>query len=320
MDIYQGIGYYYHTGYDKHNGFYVATTTGGLGTPIYMGHFDVHGNLTIPTPVDITGTAGGRGNSQWKVLCDNDTNAYIIWASYTNNDISISKIKPNGTLPWANAKQICAAAGQQDVPDVLMKGDTIYAIWDDGRPGAIGYDIYMQKIDTAGNMLWSTDGILLSNVASYIPYPKMAVSGANIISTYLVGGKLRAQQLRPDSSSVWYQPGVAVNVPDNPFYGDYQLVSAADGAVTIIWRSVNDDICAARIRRNGTLTNITSIQQNNSFAIFPNPATDNVNIQCNHKNVLISIYNNSGALVYQTKNMSESYGRIIFSTYSYPAI
>ncbi|MBL0340858.1 MAG: T9SS type A sorting domain-containing protein [Bacteroidetes bacterium] len=271
---YQGGGYYYQTASDNYNGFYVATTTGGLGAHIFLGHFDLQGNLTIPAPVDVCGTAGGRGSSGWKVLCDADTNAYIVWSSYTNNDVSIAKIKPNGTLPWPDAKQICAAAGSQDNPDAIINGNTIYAVWSDGRPTAVSnYDIYMQKLDTAGTGLWTSNGILLSHVASFYPVPKLVSSGNNVVATYVVGGVYRGQQIQPDSTVTWYQNGVVINTNNPPFYGDYQLVSSSSGSVTAIWREDMDQICAARVKPNGTLTNIVE-QSPFHFTIYPNPFSD----------------------------------------------
>lgn len=315
---YQGNGYYYQTGYDNHNGFYVATSTGGLGALIYMGHFDLQGNQTMSSPIDITGTAGGRGNSQWKIICDNDSNAYVIWASYTNNNISISKIKPDGTKPWSDAKQICAATGLQDYPDVMIKNDTIYSIWDDARPGASGYEIYMQKTDTAGNMLWTPDGILLSNLNSYIPYPKLVKSGNNIIATYLVGGSYHAQKIKPDSTIIWNQNGIVINVPNPPFYGDYQLIPSANGNVTAIWKEVGENICAARIRPNGTLTAIENLTTEH-VVVYPNPASNIISIVHNQKNAVLNIYNEMGNLIFY-QNIDNSSDRILtLNTTNYPS-
>src|SRR5262249_40426943 len=151
------------------------------------------------SPVDITGTAGGRNNSQWKVLCTSDSIAFIVWSSYTNQDISINKIKTDGTLPWNDARQICDASGTQETPDAIIHNDTMYVAWDDARPGASNYYIYMQKISKSGNMLWTDNGIQLSNLNSYIPYPKLVMSGKNVVATYAVNSAFRGQKVLPDS-------------------------------------------------------------------------------------------------------------------------
>jgi len=313
---YAGNGYYYHTGNDNHNGFYVATSTGGLGTHIFLGHFDLEGNLTIPVPVDVCGTAGGRGNSEWKVVCDADSNGYIVWASTTNANISITKIKPNGKLAWSNAKQICSAAGTQEYPDVIINKDTIYAVWSDGRPGCIGnYDIYMQKLDTAGNSLWTPNGIVLSHLNSYLPYAKLAMAGNNVVATYLVNSGFRGQQIEPDSSISWNKNGVVVNVKNTPFYGDYQLVSSVKGSVTAIWKEVEGNICAARIRPVGTFTGITKHEET-ILSVFPNPACDEIFINGNYLNqssTSFSIYNSTGNRVYfsKEKNISGYHSKTI---------
>lgn len=313
---YQGNGYYYQTGYDNHNGFYVATSTGGLGAHIYMGHFDLKGNLTIPVPVDVCGTAGGRGNSQWKVICDAAGNAYIVWASYTKGDISMTKIKPDGTLAWSDAKQICSATGAQEYPDAIINKDTIYAIWDDSRPGSLGnFDIYMQKLDTAGNSLWTTNGILLSHLNSYIPYPKLVVAGNNIVAAYEVNNGFRGQQIQPDSSISWKQNGVSVNVKNMPFYGDYQLTASINGGVTAIWSEGENNICAARVRPGETFTSIAE-RKEKSLQIFPNPARDNIFISGNCLNgstISFKIFNASGNQIFfsDEKNLSGNFSKTI---------
>jgi len=313
---YQGNGYYYHTGDDHHDGFYVATSGGGLGTPIYLGHFDFQGNLTIPSPVDVTGTAGGRGNSQWKVLCDAAGNAYVIWGSYTNSDISISKIHPDGTMPWSDAKSVCNASGLQDIPEGMIDGNDIYAIWSDSRPGAANYFIYMQKLDTAGNTLWSADGVELCGLNSYIPYAKLLKSGTNIFATYLVSGGYRGQQIRPDSTVVWNTDGVVMNVNNPPMYGDYQLIPDANGSATAVWRESGDNICAVRVRPNGTLVKVTE-QNKNDFKLYPNPAGDQFTVQPGsgiHSPVLISIYNPIGELILRQQMMTGPNGTFSIST------
>ncbi len=318
---YQGNGDYYDTGDDHHGGFYVATSTGGLGTDIYMGHFDFSGNLTIPTPIDISTGQGGRDEGRWKVLVGSDTAAYIVWRSSINNNISIAKIRLDGTLPWGDAKPICMAAGYQDYPDAMIAGDTIYAVWDDGRPGTTGYDIYMQKLDTAGNSFWTIDGIRLSHLSSYLPYPKLAASGNNVVATYEVNDGYRAQLVRPDSSTVWYQNGIVVNTNNPPFYDDYALVSSADGSVTSIWQETLSNICAARIRPDGILTAISEPMEN-TVRLFPNPAAGQFSLQIkgnDYAKAVISIYNAMGEIVLQKKNPDETSGIITVSTKSFSA-
>ena len=310
--FYQGNGFYYASASDNHNGFYVSASTGGLGYPIYVGHFDLQGNQTISSPVNVCGSAGGRGNSAWNIFADADTNGYVVWGSYGNNDISVSKIKPDGSMPWSDVKSVCTADGTQDIPDAVFDGTNIYVTWNDGRPGASNAYIYMQKLDTAGNALWSSDGIEISNLNSYIPVPKIIKSGNNIYAAYLVGGGFRSQQVQPDSSVVWYQNGVVINVNNPPFYGDYKLVSAADGSVTAVWTDDYQDICAARVRPNGSLTAIAE-QEGSVSGLFPNPATDQFSIRLNNSNVrpvILGIYNAMGVLVREGEYLPDVNGTI----------
>ncbi|MBK7570841.1 MAG: T9SS type A sorting domain-containing protein [Bacteroidetes bacterium] len=315
---YSGGGYYYRTAPDHKNGFYVATATGGLGSHIFVGHFDEAGNSTISSPVDISTVAGGRGGDQWKVVCDNDTNAYVVWDSNSPGDVYIAKINPDGNLPWGGggAKPICTVPGYKANPEVIISNDTISVIWNDPRLGAANYKVYMQKLDTAGNSLWTPDGILLSDLPSYNPYPKLVKVGTNVVATFTVGSKFRAQQIAPDSSILWQQNGIAVNISNLPFYDDYVLVPSLDGTVTAIWRENMENICASRIRPNGTLTNITNIQQG-LLSVYPNPATDELNIilpATKNNEGRLSVFNSMGSLVKIISLNNSSDGHVVLNT------
>jgi hypothetical protein len=224
-------------------------------------------------------------------------------------------------MPWGNAKQICAAAGQQENPDAIIKNNTIYSVWDDGRPGAFNYYIYVQKTDTAGNMLWTPDGVQICNLTSGNPYPKLVSSGNNIMATYAVTGGFRGQKIRTDSTTMWQQNGVMINIPNVPAFNDYQLVPSANNIVTAIWREGLDNICAARVRADGTLTNIVEHTES-EIGLFPNPATNQFSIQLssgNHKDALISIYNTMGELIFRDKNAGDINGLINISSTNFPA-
>ncbi|MBK6446193.1 MAG: T9SS type A sorting domain-containing protein [Bacteroidetes bacterium] len=319
---YYGNGYYYQTASDNFGGFYIAASTGGIGTHIYVGHIDFDGNSTISSPVDICGTVGGRNNSPWKVVCDSDTNAYVIWANNPSLDISLTKIEPDGTLSWGGPITVCSASGTQENPDMIMHDGSIYAIWNDGRPGANFYYIYMQKLDTSGTAQWSPDGILLSDLPSNSPSPKVVGAGSNVVGTYIVNSTFRAQQVRPDSSLVWHTNGVVINVNNLPYYADYNLVSSTTGSVTAIWKENGDNICATRVQPNGILTTIPS-RNNKSFALYPNPVSHQLILSvenCSIGDYNIRIYNSTGAEVFtcSEKNSFSEFSRIISVT-DFPA-
>ncbi|HRH66308.1 MAG TPA: T9SS type A sorting domain-containing protein [Bacteroidia bacterium] len=290
-------GYVFVPEYDQHNGFYVATSGGGIGAPIKVQHYGLDGASTFPAEIDVTQGTGGR-NISWSVLCDADTNAYVIWDDNTG-DIRISKINPRGNLVWPSGfKTVCGYSGAQAYLSPLLYNNTIYVTWSDGRIPAANAFIYVQKMDTSGTALWTPDGVSVCRLNSYIPYAKLAAGrNGNIVNTYLAGGTFRAQCLAPDSTSLWQNNGIPVASAAVPFYDDYVLVSDTSGAVAAFW-SDDNDIFAARISPDGILTKTNTLNPE-SFSIYPNPASGLLYIKCDHnyKQVNTRILSYTGQVV-----------------------
>jgi hypothetical protein len=249
--MYSGHGSYYSVCSDNYGGLYLASSTGGIGAHIYVQHFDLQRTMLFPSEeVDVSQSAGGR-NVSWMMLCDADTNAYVVWDNNAPGDIVVVKITPSGKFAWSpEYRSICNAPGGQLNAHAILYNNHLYVTWSDARPSAANYYIYMQKLDTAGNAVWTPNGVQLSNLGSYSPNSRVAPAGENVIAAYLVSPGFYAQQLRPDSSAVWPANGIPVHNGINlPFYADYELVTAPDGTVAAFWATTNGDICAAKIRQ-----------------------------------------------------------------------
>jgi hypothetical protein len=112
-----------------------------------------------------------------------------------------------------------------------------------------------------------------------------------------------------------------MNKNNAPFYGDFVLVPSSDGSVTAVWRESNDNICASRIRQNGTLTNINSPNVI-SAELFPNPAADKFSIRIKNnvdENALIQLYNMKGQLVFEQKDSEKGEHSYTINTSKLPA-
>jgi hypothetical protein len=275
---YSGNGYYYVSCADNYGGLYVAAATGGIGSHLFVQHFDMQGNKRCQADgVDISTLAGGRNNDMWNMVCDADTNVYIVWDNNNPGDMVACKLTPDGNFAWSGQyRNICDAPGAQAYSSVIMHRNNLYVTWADGRPGAVGAFIYLQKIDTAGNAKWTPNGVQICNLAAYIPYPKVAPSGENVVTTYKVNDGFRAQLTQPDSTPLWGRNGIVVNSTDPPFYGDYALVTSADGSVAAIW-STNDNVVGARVRPYGPVSAV-AMSPSGSVAITPNPVTGRMTI------------------------------------------
>ena len=300
--------------YDNHNGFYVASCGGGIGSPIKMQHYGLDGLATFPTLIDMTQGAGGR-SSGWNVICDADTNAYLLWDDNLG-DIQISKTDPLGNLLWpTNFKTVCGFSGSQSNVDYYFNGNDIYVTWIDGRTPAANAFIYTQKLDTSGTAQWTTDGVLVSSLNSYIPYPKITMgANGNVVNTYLTGGAFRAQCLTSDSITLWQTDGIVVATNTAPFYAEYVLVSDPTGSVAAFWTD-NSDIYGARVSPSGMLTNLGNIVTEKPD-VYPNPASDQFVLNCKkqYSEIEIRISNISGQEIFSKNYHHNTSSQFTLST------
>lgn len=100
------------------------------------------------------------------IVRDGSGGAIITWQdsrSGVNNDIYAQRIDANGTIGWTeNGVPICTAAGNQYTPSLVThdSGGAIIA-WNDYR-SSTDFDLYAQRISSAGVVQWTNNGIAIS--------------------------------------------------------------------------------------------------------------------------------------------------------------
>jgi len=201
-------------------------------------------------------------NNQWSpvMISDGVGGAIIAWSDYRggNYDIYAQRISSSGTVQWtADGVPICTALNTQQNTTIISDnaGGAIIA-WDDNRNG--NCDIYAQRINSAGVVQWTADGIAVSVVTGTQSNTKIASDGAGgALITWQDnrGGNydIFAQRVNGAGIAQWTNNGVAVsadaNVQQNP-----TIASDGAGGAVIAWddyRSGNPDIYAQRINGAG---------------------------------------------------------------------
>lgn len=108
------------------------------------------------------------GDQDQRVIVPDGTGGAIIaWRDFRGGnatDIYAQRVNAAGVVQWtANGAAICAAAGAQSIPAIVADGAGGAVIaWHDRRFG-ISYDIFAQRINSAGVVQWTPDGVLLCN-------------------------------------------------------------------------------------------------------------------------------------------------------------
>jgi len=199
-----------------------------------------------------------------QLISDGSGGAIIAWQdlrSGTNYDIYAQRVSSVGEIQWAaDGVTIATAAFDQTGPQLISdnSGGAIIA-WIDERNGT--RDIYAQRVNSAGTVQWTTDGVAISTAVNdqYNPQLVSDGSGGAIIAwqDYRSGTNYDIYAQRVNSAGVvqWTANGVAISTTTG-WKLSPQLVSDGSGGAIITWqdsRSGNDDIYAQRVNSAGAV-------------------------------------------------------------------
>ena len=154
---------------------------------------------------------------------------------------------------------LCTAQNEQHFPVLITDGENgAIVAWSDARNA--NRDIFVQRVNATGDLLWKADGIPLCDLPSSQSWPLIVndTKGGAI----LVWGDTRhgnqdsyAQRIDADGNKLWGSEGIPVCT--HPTLQD-DLNAIADGAGGVIvvwedWRNGNQDIYAQRIDSTGKI-------------------------------------------------------------------
>ena len=147
---------------------------------IYAQRINANGNVLWTTDGVAISTAAGDQNSP-TIVTDNNGGAIITWYDYRsgNYDIYAQRINASGVVQWtADGVPISTAANSQERPAIVSDGSGgAIVTWYDYRSGTYS-DIYAQRIDANGNVLWTTNGMAISTAANNQYYPQIVSDGS----------------------------------------------------------------------------------------------------------------------------------------------
>ncbi len=131
---------------------------------IYMQRFDANGNLLWDAGGNLL-TGADDAQEQPKICPDGTGNFIFTWRDKRNEvfgDIYAQRVDLTGNLLWTDEIVVYAGFGVQRNPRIESSSDTgAIIVWEDGRNemAAESKDLYAQKLDVDGNLLWDADGV-----------------------------------------------------------------------------------------------------------------------------------------------------------------
>ncbi|MFH1022407.1 MAG: fibronectin type III domain-containing protein [Planctomycetota bacterium] len=235
----------------------------GADRDIYAQRLDADGNpLWAADGVAVCAAAGDQDLPA--MVPDGAGRAIVAWQDYRNggdNDVYAQRMNPVGAADWAaNGIALSAAAGDQQSPILVSDGaGGAIAAWQDYRSGA-NNDIYAQRVNTSGDVLWTAGGVAVSAAAGEQRNPAGISDGAGgaIIAwrdARSGADDIYARKIGADGAAAWTADGNAVGSAAGNQQAPALVPDGAEGAIAV-WedlRSGTEDIYAARIHASGLL-------------------------------------------------------------------
>jgi hypothetical protein len=226
---------------------------------IYVQRVDVNGNDAWTADGVLMCGAGNTQNGP-KITTDGAGGAIVAWndrRSNTQYDIYVQHIDAAGTMLWPpDGAAVCTnAADQTDV-----------AIASDGRKGAImawvdqragNANIYTQRVDSLGNMLWTADGVMVCTQIHNQAEPCVVSdgdAGAYICwLDYRSGTRVYAQRVDSLGAVQWAVNGINFTTTTTTPKYDLTMIADGTGGAILAWcdNRVWYDLYAQRVDADG---------------------------------------------------------------------
>ena len=194
------------------------------------------------------------------LVSDSEGGIIIAWqdARNENRDVFAQRVDANGEMLWmANGVQVCSLPSEQIWPTVVSDADGgAIIMFGDGRNRH--QDIYAQRIDGSGNLLWQKEGIPVC-VHSAIKTDMRAISdgeGNTIVvwEDWRNGNQdIYAQKINVSGHPMWDDNGVPVYRGEGDQYDPFLTADGEGGAIVVWWDISTDDwdVFAQRLNKEG---------------------------------------------------------------------
>lgn len=245
---------------DKRNGL-----NGTYNDEVYAQRIGSDGNILWP--IDGIKVTPSNVWSYTNSMCsDGNGGAFITWhAVVDSNSLCVQHINASGTLMWdSSGVIICSTTlSQQIIPKIAGDGNGgAIIVWgDDRNGGSSAAGVYAQRVNAAGVVQWTANGIVVADTTGFqggsIQIASDGSGGAIIAWEDQRSGttvEIYTQKLNASGTMLWDSNGVVVNsVVGGSLYP--QLISDAGGAI-ICWvdrRNPDWNIYAQKVNTGGAI-------------------------------------------------------------------
>lgn len=237
---------------------------GAAAPDVYVQHFDAAGNrLWGATGILVCNAVGDRADPV--IVPDGEGGCIVAWDDYRNaggvpygSDIYAQRVSFLGTPLWAtNGVAVIVNINDQKFPRMIAgSGSTAFLAWQDLRSDT--GDIYVQKLDADGTVLWGAGGIAVCTATDLQLDADIVTDGeggvivcwADLRSGF---SDVYAQRVNFLGATAWTADGVAVSATTG-IQSNADMIAHPLGGAMIVWedqRSTSRDIYAQRVDAAG---------------------------------------------------------------------
>ena len=165
---------------DDAGGLIIVGSDAAPCTDIYAVKLNRGGDKTWCTSVQNLSCPPEYVDENPRMVSVGNGNATVAWIDERNGnkDVFAQKLLANGTVEWGmDGVSICDVSGEQSGARLIADGDGgAIIVWEDFRNG--GYsDIYAQRIDSSGQILWNPNGVLVCGAVYSQSGPRLVSDG-----------------------------------------------------------------------------------------------------------------------------------------------
>jgi hypothetical protein len=239
--------------------------------------------------VDVCTAANDQENPQ--LIPDGSGGAIVVWQDEREDgrrEIYAQRVYSDGTPAWAtDGVSLCAVSTWQHNPQLASDGSGgAIVTWEASAGGNLD-DIYAQRVDGDGNLLWTLDGVSLCAVSHWQQYTQIAPDGSggavvtwqDLRNSTDTGNDIYAQRVNSNGTTAWVTNGVSLCLATGNQH-DPQITSDGSGGAIVTWVDEGGsdwDVHAQRVYSDGTIawaTDGVSLCIATGHQVYPKIASD----------------------------------------------
>jgi hypothetical protein len=203
------------------------------------------------------------------IASDGAGGAIIAWSDERTGylDIYINRVNSSGSVLWgASGAPMCTATRGQTRPEIAADGaGGAVLVWQDGRPETMDFQIYAQRVNENGNVLWGVaDGTPVCTSINDQDFPQIISDGNyGAIITWRdnrngTDRHILAQRIDQMGTALWTANGVNICWTTGYTQGIPAMISDDAGGAIITWHDErwagsSFDIYAQRVDSDGVV-------------------------------------------------------------------